>query len=100
MKPRFAVRALSTLCVAYPVVKMSVTVEDRAADVVYELEAWVDVTEEEVTGTAGLDVAHPEQLAAFWFAVSEAHLIEWALNAARDVDRVWQSQGPGATVAA
>jgi hypothetical protein len=48
----------------------------------------------------GLDVAHPEQLAAFWFTVSEAQLIEWALNAARGVDRVWQSRCPGATVAA
>jgi hypothetical protein len=46
MKPRFAVRAVNTLRVSYPAVKMSVTVEDRAADVVYELEAWVDVTEE------------------------------------------------------
>jgi hypothetical protein len=100
MKPRFAVRAVSTLRVSYPVVEMSVTVEDHSRDALYELEVWADVTEGEVTGTAGLDVDHQAQLAAFWFVVSEPALIEWAFDAVRPAGQLWQRQGRSATVAA
>lgn len=83
MKSRFAVRAIRTLRVSYPLVKMSVNVQDSSANAAYDVDVWADITDEDVViGATGLDVERDDQGAAFWAVMGDPELRAWALSAA------------------
>lgn len=100
MKPSFVVRAVSTLRVSIPLVKMSVTVEDLSKGESYCLEAWADVTDAEAVGTVGLDLDNAAELDVFWFIQRDATLMEWAVGAARAADQGLKNTAPSARVRA